>query len=86
LSAITPLVEPLAINPAFSALGVVTAISIASSVVDVSPMSTSGALLMASAHPRDKAYFFRALLIYAIAMIAIVPLLVWLIFVSSGIF
>jgi Na+/H+ antiporter NhaD/arsenite permease-like protein len=86
LSAITPLVVPLASDPMVSALGVVTAISIASSVVDVSPMSTSGALLMASAHPRDEAFFFRALLIYAIAMIAIVPLLVWLIFVSSGIF
>jgi Na+/H+ antiporter NhaD/arsenite permease-like protein len=86
LSAITPLVVPLATDPAVSALGVVTAISIASSVVDVSPMSTSGALLMASAHPRDEAFFFRALLIYAIAMIVMVPLVVWLIFVASGVF
>ena len=58
LSAITPLVVPLAIDPLVSAVGVVTAISIASSVVDVSPMSTSGAFLMASAHPRDEAFFF----------------------------
>jgi di/tricarboxylate transporter len=86
LSAITPLVVPLASDPLVSAVGVVTAISIASSVVDVSPMSTSGALLMASAHPKDEAFFFRALLIYAITMIAIVPMLVWLIFVYSGLF
>jgi hypothetical protein len=63
---------------------VVTTIAIASSVVDVSPMSTSGALLMASAQPKDEALFFRALLVYAIVMIGVVPLLAWLIFVRSG--
>jgi Na+/H+ antiporter NhaD/arsenite permease-like protein len=84
LGAITPVVVPLAMDPALTAIGVVTAIGIASSVVDVSPMSTSGALLMASAQPKDEALFFRALLAYAIVMIGIVPLLAWLIFVNSG--
>ena len=84
LGAITPIVVPLAMDPLLTPIGVVTAVAIASSVVDVSPMSTSGALLMASAQPQDEAFFFRALLIYAIVMIAVVPLLVWLIFVRSG--
>jgi Na+/H+ antiporter NhaD/arsenite permease-like protein len=84
LGAITPVVVPLAMDPALTAIGVVTAIGIASSVVDVSPMSTSGALLMASAQPKDEALFFRALLVYAIIMIGVVPLLAWLIFVYSG--
>lgn len=86
LGAVIPLVVPLASDPLLTAIGVVTAISIASSVVDVSPMSTSGALLMASAAPEDERLFFRALLVYAIAMIAIVPFVVWLIFVYSGVF
>ena len=86
LGAILPLVVPLATDPALTPVGVVTAISIASSVVDVSPMSTSGALLMASAEPKDEALFFRALLVYAITMIGIVPLVVWLVFVRSGLF
>lgn len=86
LGAIIPLVVPLAKDPLLTPIGVVTAIAIASSVVDVSPMSTSGALLMASAQPKDEMLFFRALLVYAIAMIAVVPLLVWLIFVQSGLF
>jgi hypothetical protein len=30
--------------------------------------------------------FFRALLIYAIVMIGIIPFMVWLIFVYSGLF
>ena len=84
LGAITPVVVPLATDPLLTPLGVVTTIAIASSVVDVSPMSTSGALLMASAQPRDEALFFRALLVYAIVMIGVVPLLAWLIFVRSG--
>jgi len=84
LGAITPVVVPLATDPLLTPLGVVTTIAIASSVVDVSPMSTSGALLMASAQPKDEALFFRALLVYAIVMIGVVPLLAWLIFVRSG--
>ncbi|GAB5080348.1 hypothetical protein ARTHROSP310_34950 [Arthrobacter sp. AD-310] len=47
-------------------------------------MSTSGALLMASAQPKDERMFFRALLLWAIAMIGVVPLLVWFLFVQLG--
>jgi hypothetical protein len=39
---------------------------------------------MASAQPKDERIFFRALLVWTIAMIGIVPLLVWLIFVQLG--
>ncbi|GAA3669823.1 SLC13 family permease [Arthrobacter ginkgonis] len=85
LGVITPIVTPIAMDPLLTPLGVVTAIAISSSVVDVSPMSTSGALLMASAQPKDERMFFRALLLWAVAMIAIVPLLVWFIFVQLGI-
>lgn len=84
LGVISPIVTPIAIDPLLTPIGVVTAIAISSSVVDVSPMSTSGALLMASAQPKDERLFFRALLLWAIAMIAIVPLLVWFIFVQLG--
>lgn len=85
LGVISPIVTPIATDPLLSPIGVVTAIAISSSVVDVSPMSTSGALLMASAQPKDERLFFRALLLWAIAMIGIVPLLVWFVFVHLGI-
>jgi di/tricarboxylate transporter len=85
LGVISPIVVPIASDPVLSAVGVVTAIGISSSVVDVSPMSTSGALLMASAQPKDERLFFRALILYAIAMIVVVPALVWFIFVQLGI-
>jgi Na+/H+ antiporter NhaD/arsenite permease-like protein len=84
LGVVSPIVTPIAMDPLLTPIGVITAIAISSSVVDVSPMSTSGALLMASAQPKDERLFFRALLLWAIAMIAIVPLLVWFIFVQLG--
>jgi Na+/H+ antiporter NhaD/arsenite permease-like protein len=84
LGVISPVVVPIAMDPLLTPIGVVTAIAISSSVVDVSPMSTSGALLMASAEPKDERMFFRALLVWAIAMIAVVPLLVWFVFVQLG--
>ncbi|MFJ6313433.1 SLC13 family permease [Pseudarthrobacter oxydans] len=84
LGVISPVVAPIAMDPLLTPIGVVTAIAISSSVVDVSPMSTSGALLMASAQPKDERMFFRALLLWAIAMIAVVPLLVWFVFVQLG--
>lgn len=85
LGVISPVIEPIAMDPLLTPVGVVTAIAISSSVVDVSPMSTSGALLMASAQPKDERMFFRALLLWAIAMIGVVPLLVWFLFVQLGI-
>jgi Na+/H+ antiporter NhaD/arsenite permease-like protein len=85
LGVISPLVTPIAVDPLLTPIGVITALSISSSVVDVSPMSTSGALLMASAQPKDERLFFRALLLWAIAMIAVVPVLVWFVFVQLGI-
>jgi Na+/H+ antiporter NhaD/arsenite permease-like protein len=85
LSVISPIVVPIAGDPMLTAIGVITAVSISSSVVDTSPMSTSGALLMASAQPKDERMFFRALLLWAIGMIAIVPLFVWFVFVYLGI-
>jgi len=84
LGVISPVVVPIAMDPLLTPVGVVTAIAISSSVVDVSPMSTSGALLMASAQPKDERMFFRALLLWAIAMIGVVPLLVWFVFVQLG--
>jgi Na+/H+ antiporter NhaD/arsenite permease-like protein len=85
LGVISPLVTPIAVDPLLTPIGVITALSISSSVVDVSPMSTSGALLMASAQPKDERLFFRALLLWAIAMIVVVPVLVWFVFVQLGI-
>ncbi|GAB6983566.1 SLC13 family permease [Nocardioides pyridinolyticus] len=85
LGVISPVVVPIAMDPSLTPLGVIVALSISSSVVDTSPMSTSGALLMASAEPEDERVFFRALLVWAMAMVLVVPALVWFLFVQLGV-
>jgi Na+/H+ antiporter NhaD/arsenite permease-like protein len=84
LSVISPVVVPIAMDPSVTPIGVITALSISSSVVDTSPMSTSGALLMASADPEDERVFFRSLLLWAMVMVVLVPPLTWLLFVQLG--
>jgi di/tricarboxylate transporter len=81
LGASIPLAIPLLSTGALPVLGTVSAIGIASSVVDVSPLSTNGALLVANQRNMDSRIFFRKLLLWAIPVIALAPLLAWLVFV-----
>lgn len=80
-----PLAAPIIENTTLPAIGVVTSIAIASAIVDVSPFSTNGALLLANARNIDQRKFFRQLLAWAIAVIALAPLITWLVFVVIGI-
>lgn len=66
---------------ALPVMGVVSAIAISSSIVDASPLSTNGALLLANQKTMDERVFFRQLLLYAIVIVAAAPLLTWLVFV-----
>lgn len=84
LGAIIPLSAPILQDPAVPALGVVTAIALASSVVDTSPFSTNGALLLANVQNVDRRVFFRWLLYWGILITALVPLVAWLLFVVVG--
>ena len=80
-----PLAAPIIENTTLPAIGVVTSIAIASAIVDVSPFSTNGALLLANAQNVDARKFFRQLLAWAIAVIAFAPLITWLVFVVIGV-
>ena len=84
LGAIIPLVGPILEDPAVPALGVVAAIALASSVVDTSPFSTNGALLLANVQNMDRRVFFRWLLYWGILITALVPLVAWAVFVVFG--
>jgi di/tricarboxylate transporter len=63
------------------AVGVVVALSVASTIVDVSPFSTNGALVLANAQDVDKDRFYKQILAYAGIVVAVGPLLAWLTFV-----
>ncbi|WP_022868234.1 SLC13 family permease [Schaalia vaccimaxillae] len=86
LGTIAPITVSIAADPMVSALGTVIAVSIASAAVDSSPMSTAGALLITNAPEGQEKLFFRALIGWAILMVAVVPLAVWFIFVETGLF
>jgi len=81
LGASIPLAAPLLDGGVLPVLGTISAIGIASSVVDVSPLSTNGALLVANQRTMDSRVFFRKLLVWSVPVIAVVPLIAWLVFV-----
>ncbi len=85
LGASIPLAEPVLQSGAVPAVGAVTAIAISSAIVDASPLSTNGALLLANVQNVEERVFFRQLLLWAILVTAFGPLLAWFVFVVIGI-
>ena len=84
LGAIIPLAVPFLLQGHVSAVGVVAAIAISTTIVDTSPFSTNGALVVANAPDDRREQVLRQLLIYS-ALIAIIgPIVAWLVFVVSG--
>ncbi|MGA0612780.1 SLC13 family permease [Caldimonas sp. KR1-144] len=63
------------------AIGFIAAMAVSSTIVDVSPFSTNGALVLANAKGVDRDHFFRQLMLYGAAVTLIAPVVVWLLFV-----
>ncbi|MCP2165789.1 SLC13 family permease [Goodfellowiella coeruleoviolacea] len=81
LGATIPLAVPFLAQGAVGPVGVIAALAVAATVVDVSPFSTNGAIVLANARTSDRDRFFRQLLTYGGVIAAAAPLLVWLVFV-----
>lgn len=81
LGASIPLTVPLLEAGLLPVTGTITAVAIASSVVDVSPMSTNGALLVANQRGMAPKVFFRRLLLWSVPVIVLAPPATWLWFV-----
>lgn len=84
LGAIIPLAVPLLLLGQIDAVSVVAALAISSSIVDVSPFSTNGALVLASAHGIDRTTLYRQLLAYSAVVVVFAPLLAWAVLVLPG--
>ncbi|MFD2091819.1 SLC13 family permease [Blastococcus deserti] len=78
------LAVPFLLAGDIAAVGVIVALSVASTIVDVSPFSTNGALVLAAAQDVDKDRFYKQILGYAAIVVAVGPLLAWLVFVVPG--
>jgi di/tricarboxylate transporter len=82
LGSLIPLAVPfLASGTGVDAIGFIAAMAVASTIVDVSPFSTNGALVLASAQHVDRDVFLRQLMIYGGIVTLVAPVVVWLLFV-----
>ena len=81
LTAVIPMALPLLQTGALPVVGVVAALAISATVVDVSPFSTNGALVLANAQGIHRPRFYRQLLLNAGIVVAIAPALCWLLLV-----
>jgi di/tricarboxylate transporter len=82
LGSLIPLAVPfLQGDNAVGAIGFIAAMAVSSTIVDVSPFSTNGALVLASAQGVDRDAFFRKLLVYGAIVTVVAPVVVWLLFV-----
>jgi di/tricarboxylate transporter len=81
LTAVIPLALPLLQTGALPVVGLVAALAISATVVDVSPFSTNGALVLANAQNIERPRFYRQLLLNAGIVVAIAPALCWLVLV-----
>ncbi len=81
LAAVIPLAMPLLETGALPVVGVVAALAISATVVDVSPFSTNGALILASAQGIERPRFYRQMMINAGIVVCVAPALCWLVLV-----
>ncbi|MBT2586387.1 SLC13 family permease [Arthrobacter sp. ISL-95] len=85
LTAFIPLAGPLLATSSLSASGTVAALAIAATVVDVSPFSTDGALVVANAREDDRQRVYKQLMMYAGGVVLVAPALAWALLVPTGI-
>jgi len=85
LAALIPLAVPFLSSGDIGAVGVICALAVASTIVDVSPFSTNGALVLANAPEGvDKDRFYKQILGYSGIVIVAGPVLAWLALVVPG--
>lgn len=79
-----PLAVPFLLAGEVGAIGVIVALSIASTIVDVSPFSTNGALVLANAQDIDRDVFYKQILKYSALVVVVGPLIAWAVLVVPG--
>jgi di/tricarboxylate transporter len=84
LGATIPLAVPFLLQGHIGPVGMIAALAISSTVVDVSPFSTNGALVVANAQPEEREGIYRRFLLYSILVVLAGPPLAWLMFIVPG--
>ena len=81
IGALIPLAVPFLLTDQVSAVGLIAALAISSSVVDCSPFSTNGALVVANAEPEGRDVVFKQLMVWGMSIVVIAPIVAWLLLV-----
>jgi di/tricarboxylate transporter len=81
LGALIPLAVPLMAQGAIGTTGLVVALAISATVVDSTPFSTVGALVVANTDDDERAYVYRGLLGWGAIMVVTAPFVTWFVFV-----
>jgi di/tricarboxylate transporter len=81
LGAMIPLAVPFMVRGEIVTTGLVVALSISATVVDSTPFSTVGALVVANAADAERSRIYRGLLLWGAAMVVTAPAVTWLLFI-----
>jgi di/tricarboxylate transporter len=84
LGALVPLAAPLLLQGEIATTGVIVALAVSATVVDATPFSTVGALVVANARESEQPTVYRGLLAWGAAMVITAPVITWLVFVLPG--
>lgn len=82
LGILVPLAVPFLMQGHVGVTGMVAAIAVATTIVDTSPFSTNGALVVAQSAPERRPVLLRQLLAYSAIVVALGPLLAWAVLVD----
>lgn len=81
IGALIPLAVPFLLTEQVGAIGLITALAISSSVVDCSPFSTNGALIVANSDADQREMVFKRLMQWGMSIVLLAPLAAWAVFV-----
>jgi Na+/H+ antiporter NhaD/arsenite permease-like protein len=85
LPVIIPIGVPLVADGGISAAMFVAALAVSSTIVDVSPFSTNGALMLANKPDSiEEPVYYKQILTYSVIVVLVGPLLVWAALVLPG--
>ncbi|TQM10103.1 SLC13 family permease [Pseudonocardia kunmingensis] len=77
LAALIPLAVPLLDTSSLAPVAVVAALAVAATIVDVSPFSTNGAIVVANTTADERDAMLRNLLVYGGVVVLVAPLVLW---------
>ncbi|MCX7283395.1 MAG: SLC13 family permease [Novosphingobium sp.] len=83
LGVMIPLAVPILAGSQIPVMAVISALCIANTIVDTSPFSTNGALIVGNSAEAERPAMLRKLMVYTAIMVGLGPLLAWALFVLA---